>query len=192
VKGFLLFLVPWVILVSCSKKAVPEKGTNLPDLEISLEIPPGMEAAPEDALKQLQAASAEYPPILPFRDFPCYEFHNPVSGSTLSVSRLTFADPETAERDPISIMEEYRKSLESYYGVDNIAVNEFIGGDHKLTVMNFVYVPGGETIYLTKVLYYKYPQRYILLDIYYDIEKISQEEAEAFEAMLQSIKTLPR
>jgi hypothetical protein len=178
-----------MVLVSCSPKPSPEIGMGLPELEIRIEIPAGMEAVPEDTLKQLQAASARYQPILPFRDFPCYEFHNPVSGSTLTISQLSFIDPEMAERDPISIMEEYHKSLESYYQVDNITANELVIGDYKLAVMNFVYIPGGETVYLTKVLYYKYPQRYILLDLYYDIEKISKEEVKSFEAMLQSVKS---
>ncbi|MDR2019381.1 MAG: hypothetical protein LBQ14_01290 [Treponema sp.] len=176
----------------CSKKPVEPvlPSTQLPDLDITLQVSPEMEAVSPEVLKQMQAASADYDPISPFVDFPCYMFHNPATGTSLTISKLTFIDPETARLDPVSVIEEYQKNIKSYYGVDSLAVRELIKNDYKLVIMNFLFIPGGETIYLTKVLYYRYPQSYFMLDIYYDSEKTNPEELKNIETMLLSVQAL--
>jgi hypothetical protein len=176
----------------CSKKTVEPVllPTQLPDVEISLEIPPEMETVSPEILQQMQAASDGYSPISPFRDFPCYMFHNPATDTSLTISKLTFIDPETAQLDPVSIMEEYQKNMVSYYAVDSIPTRELIKNNYKMVIMNFLFVPGGETIYLTKVLYYRYPQSYFVLDICYDSEKTDTEELKSIETMLLSVQAL--
>jgi hypothetical protein len=189
VAGLILAMLAFT---GCSKKteepALPL--TQLPDLEITLQVFPEMEAVSPETLQQVQAASVEYPPISPFVDFPCYMFHNPATSTSLTISKLTFIDPETARLDPVSVIEEYQKNIASYYEVDSLAVRELIKNDYKLVIMNFLFIPGGETIYLTKVLYYRYPQSYFVLDVYYDSEKTNTEELKNIETMLLSVQTL--
>jgi hypothetical protein len=182
-------LVLLLALVSCAskKEETVKNNTPLPDLGISVMLPEGMEAiAPED-LQTIQARAAEYPPILPFRDYPCYQFVDPASKVALVVSELNFENHADASRDPVDLMEEYRKNLEVYYQVDSIAARELIQGKFRILVMNFLYETEGNRFYLIKVLYYHFPQFYFMFDLFLNGENISQELAQDYEKIFQSV-----
>ncbi|MDR2185527.1 MAG: hypothetical protein LBO80_07685 [Treponema sp.] len=185
----LLFTLP--VLAGCVKKAA-ENNTPLPELGISVQLPPGMEAVSAEDLQQAQDASAEFPPVEPFADFPVREFHDPSINAVLIISKLSFTGPESAGLDAVSVMENYRANLAAYYGVDLIAANELIQGDFKLTIMPMVFEPEGAALSLTKVLYYAYPQRYFVFDLYFNsgTNTISPEKAGEFEKLFLSVKNL--
>jgi hypothetical protein len=188
-KLYPVFLIPILVFSACVKM-VPEPPKNniqLPDLGISITIPEGMEPVLPELLKEQQDASADYPPIPPFTDFPCYAFFN--SAAVITFSNLTFTDLATAQLSPVTIMDDYRESLRIYHGVDTIAADELFIGDYKLVVMHFQYEPAGETVYLTKALCYRYPQHYFLIEIIFDSEKVSPETLQGFETLIRSIKT---
>jgi hypothetical protein len=182
---FLLFA-----LVSCSprKEEAVKNNTVLPDLGISIMLSGGMEAMDPEALLALQARAAEYPPIPPFRDYPCYQFIDPASQAVLIVSELEFENQADSSRDPVDLMEEYRKSLEVYYGVDSVAARELVQGRFRILIMNFLYELEGGQFYLIKALYYRFPGLYFMLDLFLDAEKTGREAALDYEKMLQSIE----
>jgi hypothetical protein len=185
VPAFVLLLA----LVSCvpKKEEVVKNNTLLPDLGISVMLPEGMEAiAPED-LQAVQTHAAEYPPVLPFRDYPCYQFIDPSTKATLIVSELSFENQADSSRDAVDLMEEYRKNLEIYYQVDSIAARELIQGKFRILVMNFLYEVEGDQFYLIKVLYYHFPQFYFMFDLFLGDEKISQELVQNYEKIFQSV-----
>jgi hypothetical protein len=116
------------------------------------------------------STAAGFPPILPLTDLPCHQFVNPAAGTTLLVSRLNPVDQDAARLDPAALMKEYRKNLAAYYKIDSIAANEFILGDFRRMVMNFLYEPGEQAVYITKVLYHRYSQQYFMIDLYINRE----------------------
>jgi hypothetical protein len=185
-------LIITFVFLGCSKKTGDTEGNTilLPDLGISIQIPEGLETVPPEQIQKLQKDAVGYPPILPFADVPCYQFVNPSTRIAAVISRLNFVDPDTAQRDPVDIMEEYRKNLEIYYKTDTIAANEFILGDYRIMSMNFLYEPGEEFIYLTKVLYHRYPQYFFMIDLYINKEGVNPEDAKKFEDMFLSIQTV--
>jgi hypothetical protein len=188
----LFFLAASFVFFGCSKKPGDSGGgfVPLPDLGIGIQVPEGMETVPEK-LKELQEAAASFPPILPFVDFPAYYFANTATRTTLLISRMDFADPDTARLDPAAVMEQYRKNLEAYYQADAITANEMVRGDFRLMIMNFLYEPGEEPLYLVKVLYHRYPQRYFLLDLYITGDTPpTREEAQQLENMFLSVQTM--
>jgi hypothetical protein len=189
---YTVFFISILVFSACSKRqSEPAKNnTQLPDLEISIDIPEGMEPVSPEQLKEQQDASADYPPIPPFTDFPCYQYVNAAASAGITFSKLTFTNFATAQLSPVAIMDDYRESLRLYYGVDTIAADELFIGDYKIVVMRFQYEPAGETVYLIKALYYRYPQHYFLIDLIFDSEKVSSETLQEFEEMLQSIKTI--
>jgi hypothetical protein len=150
-------------------------------------LPGGMEAVGPEDLQALQTRAAEYPPIPPFRDYPSYQFIDPALQTALTVSELNFENQADASRDPVDLMEEYRKNLEIYYQVDSIAARELIQGKFRILIMNFLYEVEGEDFYLIKVLYYHFPRLYFMLDLFLYDEKISQELVRSYEEMLQSV-----
>lgn len=177
--------------VSCAQKKeeAVKNNTPLPDLGISIMLPQGMEAIDPETLQALQARSAEYPPIPPFRDYPCYQFIDPASQAVLIVSELEFENPADASRDPVDLMEEYRKSLEVYHEVDSVAARELILGKFRISVMNFLYELEGGQFYLIKALYYRFPGVYFMIDLFLNAEKTGREAAGNYEKMLQSVET---
>jgi hypothetical protein len=199
-RGWLILPVAAVFLVfsACSNRENKDEPageaetmlTRLPDAGFGLRLPEGMEAVNPEQFKTMQDESAGYEPILPFTDFPCYGFVNAASGAVLIVSKLNFAGSETDRDDPVGVMDEYRRNLESYYGVDSIAADKVVMDDCTLLVMNFQYLPSGETSFLVKVLYYKYPQEYALLDLYLDSTKTGPEDAQKFNDMFNSIQSI--
>jgi hypothetical protein len=193
-KFYAVFLISILVFSACAKKqSEPAKNnTQLPDLEISINIPEGMEPVSPELLKEQQDASVDFPPIPPFTDFPCYQFVNSAASAVITFSDLTFTNSATSLLDPVTIMEDYRESLRLYYGVDSIAADEIISGGYKIMIMNFQYEPAGESVFLTKALYYRYPQHYFLIDFYFDAEKISPETLQDFDKMFQSITTIGR
>jgi hypothetical protein len=182
-------LVLLFVLVSCTpkKEEAAKNNTPLPDLGISIVLPEGMEAIGPEDLQTLQTRAAEYPPIQPFRDYPCYQFIDPLSQTALTVSELNFENQADASRDPVDLMEEYRKNLEIYYQVDSIAARELIQGKFRMLIMNFLYEAEGEEFYLIKVLYYQFPRLYFMFDLYLDAQKTSQELVRDYEKMFQSV-----
>jgi hypothetical protein len=182
-------LVLLLALVSCAPKKEEgvKNNTPLPDLGTSVMLPEGMEAVGPEDLQAIQARAAEYPPIPPFRDYPCYQFIDPASQAALTVSELNFENQADASRDPVDLMEEYRKNLEIYYQVDSIAARELIQGKFRMLIMNFLYEVEGENFYLIKVLYYRFPQLYFMFDLFLYDEKISQELVQDYEKMFQSV-----
>ncbi|MDR1375043.1 MAG: hypothetical protein LBJ24_08740 [Treponema sp.] len=182
----LLFMLP--ALAGCTKKAA-ENNTPLPELGISIQLPPGMEAVSAEDLRQTQAASAEFPVVEPFTDFPVGEFHDPATNAVLVISKLHFTGSADAALDPVSVMESYRTNMAAYYGVDAIAASELIQGDFKLTIMPMVFEQEA-VLSLTKVLYYTYPQRYFVFDLYFDGNTINPEKAQEFEKLFLSVKSL--
>jgi hypothetical protein len=150
-----------------------------------------MEAVSPAEIQAIQEQAADYPAIPPFRDLPLYQFVDPAAQSILLVSELSFEDEADTVRGPVGLMDDYRKSLEAYYGVDSIEAADMISGKFRLLIMRFLYEPGGEQLYLVKVLYYYYPQLYFMLDLYFNAEKTSVEAAEAFEAMFYSVQVEP-
>lgn len=191
-KIFTFFLAAFFVFSGCSKKTADSGGglVPLPGLGISIQVPEGMETIPEK-LQELQEAAAGFTPILPFADFPAYYFANPATRTTLLLSRMDFVDPNAAQLDPAAIMEQYRQNLEAYYQTDSIAANEVVQGYFRLMVMNFLYEPGEKPLYLTKVLYHRYPQRYFMLDLFIPgAAPPDQETARQLEEMFLSIQTL--
>jgi hypothetical protein len=183
----ILFFAFVLVFSACTPKPA-QNITRLPEAGFSIELPENMEAANAGQLRQTQ--DVPYSPILPFTDFPYYVFTNPASGAVLVISKLEFANPETARDDPVAVMDEYIKNLEDYYQVDSITANRFYKDDYTLVIMRFLYEPAGETNLLIKTLYYRYPGQYALLDFYLDSQKISPEDAQKFEEMFNSIKPL--
>jgi hypothetical protein len=190
-KSLAFFFAVFFVFFGCSKKtgdsgavAVP-----LPGLGISIYVPEGMEAAAPAQMQELQAAMADIPPILPFADIPCYQFSNPTSGTALLVSQLSLVDPAAEKLDPVTLMEEYRKHLEKYYQTDAIAANEMVRGDFRLMIMNFLYEPGN--MYITKVLYHRYPQQYFMVDLFIPGDTTpKQEEAQQLENLFLSVQPI--
>ena len=192
-QSFVLLVSAFIILTGCAEKPSPVPAVSLlelSDLSIAIRLPPGLESISAEDMAQIQKAAADFSPIPPFTDYPCYEFVNPHTGSALVISKLNFIKVETSEQGPVSVVDEYINSLEIYYQADSIAVNETIKDDYKLSIMNFLYEPQGETAYLTKVVYYRFPHHYILFDFYYDSQKITAEEIQGFEEMLLSLQSL--
>jgi hypothetical protein len=183
-------LVLLLALVSCApkKEEAAKNNTPLPDLGISIMLPEGMEAIGAEDLRSARARAAEYPPIPPFRDYPCYQFIDPASKASLVVSELDFENQADASRNPVELMEEYRKNLEIYYEVDSIAARELVQGKFRILIMNFLYEVEGEDFYLIKVLYYHFPRLYFMFDLFLYDEKISEELVRNYEKMLQSVK----
>jgi hypothetical protein len=182
-------LILFFALVSCApkKEEAVKNNTSLPDLGISIMLPEGMEAIGPEDLQTLQARAAEYPPIPPFRDYPCYQFVDSALQTALTVSELDFENQADASGDPVDLMEEYRKNLEIYYQVDSIAARELIQGKFRMLIMNFLYEVEGEDLYLIKVLYYHFPRLYFMFDLYLDAEKTSRELIQDYEKMFQSV-----
>jgi hypothetical protein len=183
-------LVLLLAFVSCTpkKEEALKNNTPLPDLGISIMLPGGMEAISPEDLRTLQIRAAEYSLIPPFRDYPSYQFVDPASQAALTVSELNFENQADASRDPVDLMEEYRKNLEIYYQVDSIAARELIQGKFRMLIMNFLYEVEGEDFYLVKVLYYHFPRLYFMFDLYLDAQKTSEELARNYEDMLQSVR----
>jgi hypothetical protein len=192
VKRVFVFCLSLPLLFACAKPASgpPEGYISLPDLGITMVIPPGMEAAGPEQLKRLQDSSAEFPPVLPFADFPCYQFFDPDSGAVMVLSRMDFVDPAATAGNPVEIMDEYRKNLEQYYGVDSIAANELVQGDFRLLSMNLLYEPEGrdKSLYLTRVLYHRFPQRYFMIELFLDPENTGPDEAQKYGEMILSVE----
>jgi hypothetical protein len=189
-KVFALFLAALFVFSGCSKKTGDSGGVPLPELGISIQLPEGMEEAAPEQLKELQEAAAGFPPILPFADFPARYFVNAPARTTLLVSRLDFAEPGAEGLDPVTVMDQYRENLEVYYGTDIIAANEVVRGDFRLMVMNFLYTPGEEPVYLTKVLYYRYPRNYFMMELFINGKAPDQEDAKKLEDMFLSVKAI--
>jgi hypothetical protein len=191
-KAFAFFLAAFFVFSGCSKKTGDSGGgfVPLPDLGISLQVPRGMETVPEK-LQELQEAAAGFPPVPPFADFPVYYAANTVTRTALLVSRMDFADPGAGQLDPAAVMEQYRKNLEAYYQTDAITANETVQGDFRLMIMRFLYEPGEEPLYLTKVLYHRYPQRYFMIDLFITGDSpLNQEETQQLDQMFLSIQTI--
>jgi hypothetical protein len=186
---FLLLLVLPVLAAGCAKKPA-ENNTPLPELGISIQLPPEMEAVSAEDLRQAQADTAEFPPVEPFADVPVQEFRDSTANIVLVISKLHFTNPESAALDVVSVIEKYRANLAAYYGVDIVAANELIQGDFKLTIMPMIFEPEGAALSLTKVLYYVYPQRYFVFDLYFNGDKISPEKAGELEKLFLSVKKL--
>jgi hypothetical protein len=182
-------LVFLLALVSCvpKKEEAVKNNTPLPDLGISIMLPGGMEAIGAEDLEAVQARAAEYPLIPPFRDYPCYQFTDPASKASLIVSELNFENQADASRDPVDLMEEYRKNLEIYYQVDFIAARELIQGKFRMLIMNFLYEAGDDRFYLVKVLYYRFPQLYFMFDLFLGDEKAGEELVRGYERIFQSV-----
>jgi hypothetical protein len=191
-KVLAVFLAAFFVFSGCSKKpAEPDGGAvQLPDLGISIDLPEGLEPAAPEQLQELQATTAGLPPILPFADLPRYQFNNPAAGMALLASQLTIVDPEAEKLDPVTLMEEYRKNLAAYYKTGPIAANELIRGDFRIMSMNFLYEPGDKTVYVTKVLYHRYPQHYFMIDLFIHGEGARPEDIKKFDDALLSIQAL--
>jgi hypothetical protein len=155
-----------------------------------MRIPPDMKPADPEQLKQLQDSTAEFPPILPFADFPCYQFFDPGSGAVMVLSRMDFVDPGAAGDNPVETMDEYRKNLERYYGVDSITANELVQGDFRILSMNLLYEPGDKSLYLTKALYHRFPQRYFLIEFFLDTAAADPETVTKYGEMFLSVQAL--
>jgi hypothetical protein len=189
-KRLFVLLIVLPALAACVKKPKPvENNTPLPELGIRIQLPPGMEAAAVEDLRQAQAAAAEFPPVEPFADIPIAEFHDPAVNAALIISELHFTNPESAALDTVSVIETYRANLAGYYGVETVAAHDLIQGNFKLTIMPMVFEPEGGVLSLTKVLYYAYPQRYFVFDLYFN-NTISPEKAGEFEKIFLSVKNL--
>jgi hypothetical protein len=183
-------LAPLLFLFACAK---PDPGaglTPLPELGIQLRIPDGMIPVDAEQMKQLQDSAGEYIPVMPFADFPCYQYYNPASLATVVFSRMDFIDPETAQENPAEIAETYRKNLETYYGVDSIAASEYILDDFSLLSMTLLYEPEGTSLYIIKVLYREFPHRYFMLELFLDGKTANADEIKTYEEMFASVKPL--
>jgi hypothetical protein len=153
-------------------------------------IPQGMEAVSPEQLKHLQDSSAEFPPILPFADFPCYQFFDPQSEAVMVLSKIEFVDPDAARGNPVEIMDEYKKNLERSYGLESITANELVQGDFRLLSMSMLYEPGDKPLYLAKVLYHRFPQQYFMIELFLNAETTKVDEAKKYEEMFQSVQAL--
>jgi hypothetical protein len=185
IKHILLFFIITNVFIACTKKYSP---MQLSDLGISIQIPKGFESVLPEELKQLQEESTSYPSILPFIDFPCYLFRNPITHATLVISKLTFIEQNVALSDPII---QYHKNLETYYGVDNIAINDIVESSYRLVIMNLLFTPEeGDDILLAKGIYHLEPDQFCMIDLYFNHAQETRFENENYEEMFLSIHRL--
>ncbi|MDR1277122.1 MAG: hypothetical protein LBK02_00055 [Treponema sp.] len=184
-----------VLLLVCSACTRPDPEprknfTPFPDLEIGMKIPSGMEAASPAQLRELRDLAAEFPPILPFADFPCYQFLDPGSGATMIISRMNQVNPDRDQDDPAKLMYEYRENLARYYRVDSVTAHEAVQGEFRFLAMNLLYEPGDKSLYIIKVLYHRYPRQYFMIELFLDTETVNPEMLKIYEEMFQSIQPM--
>jgi hypothetical protein len=183
-----LFII-CLIFAGCVKKAPPEteaQGTPLPELGISVKVPPELSPFTAEALESLRADTAVEAPVEPFTALPRYAFRN-FDSRTLLIFYTLSPMPSIREDTGINNFYAYRRNLEDHY---EVVSRELIQGDFTFIVLNVPFTYGGEELILNKGVYFKRPDRFFMVDLINLREKVNPEEAAKYEAMLLSIQAL--
>jgi hypothetical protein len=180
------------LLAACAEKnLLPE--ISLPELGISINVPPGFTALKQETIEKLGETADSG--IAPFTVQPRYGFRHPEKNSFFIVSS---AVPDLGEKtaEPLANLYLYLKNFEETMGTD--IVSEFETQENlTFLIMNVLILQEEGDMLLTKGLYYLYPSefaaadsgRYFMIDLYLDRKNETPEAIEGYKALMFSIKT---
>jgi hypothetical protein len=183
-----------VFLPGCAGEKLPRK-TSLPELGISIAVPPGFKALGQETIEKLgeQADTG----IAPFTVRPRYGFRSAEKRSFFVVSS---AVPGSADlsADPLANLHLYRKNFEEKMGSGVVSDVE-IGNNMTVLIMNILLLNEDSNMLLTRGLYYLDTDefgpagsgRYFMLDLYLDQESENPGDIEKYRELMFSVTANP-
>jgi hypothetical protein len=191
IKYLPFFSIAFILVITgCVKKTrePAELRTQLPELGISVTMPPDFEPFGLEELASLKSDKAALEPAIePFNAIPCYAFRKPNSGEMLIFSNLNLAGPAGSDSTMIANLYAYKKNLETYYEESIVFTNEIIQNDFTLLVVNILVSTNGENIILNKGSYYKKPDQFFMIELYITQKDANAENVEIYQEMFLSI-----
>lgn len=176
-------LVMCLILFPCCRKKAEtvSGGVQLPRLGITFKIPPNFMPLPADQLGEIGAMSAD---VDPFAATPRYAYADSSGKGILVISELEINEGIESEKYPLDTIYMYKKNLESYYDVPEIASEEINSNDITTVILAMMF---DEELSLFKGLCYKYPDRFFMLDLYVVNSQVTKDDAFGFQNIFNSL-----
>jgi hypothetical protein len=186
---FLLWCV--LLLGSCAKKKeTVEKTDNqlkLPRFGVSFTLPDGFVPLTGEELSQIEQSPATSLQVEPFTVSLLQGFKEQNGKATLTISALEFSSPAAKSDNPMSNIYEYQKSLEAYFGVEEISSEEIEGKEISILLMAMIFEEDGEDYALIKGLCYKYPEHFFVIDLYARQSLVTLQDAQNYRNMFLSL-----
>jgi hypothetical protein len=173
-----------ISLGTCKKEAPAAEppGAVLPELGISLYIPPGFSALEQEKLEQLQAQSRDMP-VEPFEEIPRYCFASTEKGAFFVVSEMKLNEGMDSS-DQVTNLYLYQKNYETLLNAE-LDSREFIEDGYRLLLMSLLIANDSGNLLLMKALYAA-DERCFQLSFYINQERAVPEDGEIYQKVLRS------
>ena len=163
-------------------------SAELPQLGIAVKLPENFSPLPRENLRE--AGSFSLIEADPFTPIPLYGYRESDGKGVLIISQLELTEGAEAEKYPLDTVFIYKKNIERYFGVEEIATEEISNQDITVVLLAMMFGEGEEAISLFKGLCFKYPDRYFMLDLYVVNALVTRDDAFRFQELFNSLSSL--